>query len=507
LNTPSTHENVVRALLTKGFALTEKDKVKWAIFDTMKYLRDFGSNPTHGLIEHISPVSSELARDMDAPASLLGSNIQKYHFVYNGGNILKTLPDISLDLIKGSGGRKTTQGIRENIPILDSPPIKSGGLTLPKRDHNTTVGMIVGEVTRGDGKYRITMAPIVVKPETATEMDIILHAHFRQNLTRDVILHRLRYIRNFAMKAPIPYNPYKPEYEAFVAMMDSLREIGTPYYSLRHIQQAVWMFNRAFGIKAGDWFYTLQAPPTKNICRVPLPEVVYKFTHYDYPGCSVYERTLLQYIYSLGFYTGARAPNELWRMRVDDFEAFPNGKGLLLIRETKENREREVLLPAAFATSPRHKSLKNWIDHQRPESDSDALWIHKDGSPFTIRSLGKFLSQNGKNVWPQYHPYTMRHYAAIAQIIEAKVTKDDELGKRSVQEFLGHTSHKSTDFYIVHARKYFELHPDSWIAGMLRRQTANKPKPGQNTRRANRLPKNDLLTASSPGRLSGPVRI
>ncbi|MCK5030080.1 MAG: hypothetical protein KAR64_01300 [Thermoplasmatales archaeon] len=116
----------------------------------------------------------------------------------------------------------------------------------------------------------------------------------------------------------------------------------------------------------------------------------------------------------------------------------------------------------AILNSKVHKSLKNWIDHWRPKVathlSEDALFLHSSGKAFTVRHLGHNLSKYGKKIWNNYHPYTMRHWCAVARLAKSK----NETGNFDcfhLKNCLGHERMATTEGYIKHAEKYYRDFP------------------------------------------------
>jgi integrase len=77
-------------------------------------------------------------------------------------------------------------------------------------------------------------------------------------------------------------------------------------------------------------------------------------------------------------------------------------------------------VPSYIITSPTSKSLKNYYDNWRPKVDtgeSDAFFLNTEGRRFDPNCLGSDLSDLGKQIWPQFTPYTMRRWFATEFLI------------------------------------------------------------------------------------------
>jgi len=346
-------------------------------------------------------------------------------------------------------------------------------------------------------------------PATATETDIILHATIRQRLKESTYKKHLRSIHAI-MNSEVPYNPYNPDLKAFLRHLD-FREVyqHATRDALRHERDAVNMLNRAFGLPE----FVFRLPPQKQNKKVilPLPEVVREFWRYDYPIGNEYKKRLYKYMFFFGFFVGVRAPSELVLLKTSNIIFNANGTATIIIIEQKKNySERVLVLPREIATDPLHKSLKNWIDKWRPETDNDSLFVTEDGRPWNVRYLGHELSQYGKLVWPQYHPYVMRHWSATARLIEQKI-KTNTFDLRPVTEWLGHEKQSVTEGYIRSAMMYYDVAPYSWLSRILKHpqpkrmgESAVEPELGEKSTNGQKT----SLSSGKPGEeKNGPGRI
>jgi integrase/recombinase XerC len=112
----------------------------------------------------------------------------------------------------------------------------------------------------------------------------------------------------------------------------------------------------------------------------------------------------------------------------DDGCAIVRGKG---------KRERLVLLGDEC-----RDALQTWLAHRKSVTKTPALFVNKNGTRLTSRSVGrlleKYLAQAGLD--PRASPHTIRHSFATHLL-------DAGADIRSVQELLGHRSLSTTQVY------------------------------------------------------------
>ena len=81
--------------------------------------------------------------------------------------------------------------------------------------------------------------------------------------------------------------------------------------------------------------------------------------------------------------------------------------------------------------------------------------------------LYKKTQQKIKKIFPEYYPYTARHFCAIARLIRTKIqTKHFDVYE--IKEWLGHTKIETTMTYIKDAKYYYDLAPFDWIHRVLK---------------------------------------
>ena len=367
----------------------------------------------------------------------------------------------------------------------------------------------------GDLRYVIKKVnrfncPLTLNPQESTFLDVGVWAYFHKRLSISTIEKRLRYAR-FMEKHPIPVDFKNPNYENFRRHMDYREEIeqASPH-ALIHEWKTMRMFLEAYGIPI--WPYKPPYAPKHQRRILPFPDTVKQFFYHRYSK-DEYENALYQYLFYHSFMIGWRVPSEIIEMTIDDVFIDSQGRGTITITETKKHRQKRTILPEKYILSSQsHKSLKNWIDHWRPKVENqhsgNSLYLQPDGKPFTVRHLGHKLSLHGKKIWPHFRPYDMRHWCAVARLIETKI----QMGyfePMTVKNWLGHEELKTTENYIHYAEMYYNQYKHSWIHHALRshKNGGGKHEGLQNKAQGRNQRFLATLPGFSPYRQSGPAEI
>jgi integrase len=179
-----------------------------------------------------------------------------------------------------------------------------------------------------------------------------------------------------------------------------------------------------------------------------------------------------------------------------------------LITETKKsNQKRQIFLEKQLMSGDQYKSMKNWIFKWRPkvanQHSGDYLLLQANGRPFTTNYLRKMLTPLVKQVWLGYSLYIMRHWCAIARLIQSFIERDT-WDKTDVQEWLGHEKVSTTDNYTNFAKKYYKNAPFDWIKAILKYHYKQVEENGKKS--TNRL-KGTLLNKTTEEKLYAPVGI
>ena len=148
-------------------------------------------------------------------------------------------------------------------------------------------------------------------------------------------------------------------------------------------------------------------------------------------------------------------------------------EGYITVHEPKKyGSTRQVYLEESFLTGKTRMSLKNYVDHLRPKFESqyskDYLFIvPATGKPYVRSYLHILLSKLGKQVYPEFQPYSMRHWAAVSMIIKGWLEKHPD-PLRYTQRFLGHEERGTTEIYITQAEELFRQYPYNWAFFLLK---------------------------------------
>ena len=330
------------------------------------------------------------------------------------------------------------------------------------------IGLDMGDLENVIKTIRLD-CPITLKPGESTFIDVALWMHRRKRLSISTIKKHVRYL-NFMLNHRVPVDFSNPSYENFIKHMDFREEIESAgAHGLRHEWKAMKHWLEAHNIPI--WAYKPPSPPKHKKRDLPFPHTVREFFYYPYSK-DKYETALYQYLFQHSFLIGWRVPSEICEMKLSDINIDEKGFGTLTITETKKKKSKRTIVPEPFIlNSKSHKSIKNYIDKWRPlvenQYSGDALYLWPNGTPVTVRHLGHRLSLHGKKIWPKFQPYDMRHWCAIARLIETKIVskKFDEF---SVQTWLGHDKPSTTNKeYLGNAVQYFNRFNQSWIHSAL----------------------------------------
>lgn len=396
-------------------------------------------------------------------------------------------------------------GGKKSCKILNQKPGQK--IELPK---TPSVGEIMGELEYVIKNINRFNCPINLNSQDSSFLDVAVWAYYEKRLSMSTIEKRIRYAR-FMENHCVPVDFRRPSYENFRRHMIYREEIekATPH-ALKHEWKTMRMFLEAYGLP--KWPYKPPHAPKKAMRILPFPDVVREFFNHQYSK-DRYENALYQYLFYHGFLIGFRAPSEICEMKVSDVKIDSKGRGQIIIRETKKHEDEREIYPENFILSSKsHKSMKNWLDKWRPKVENqysgDALFLWPSGKPVTVRKLGHELSRRGKEIWPTFRPYDMRHWCAVVRLIETKI-RTGHFEPYTVQRWLGHTKINVTECYINRAENLFRQYPKSWIQNALR---SHKIGGGKHKGLISKVltrnwPKNATLRKFSPVGVSGPGRI
>lgn len=321
-------------------------------------------------------------------------------------------------------------------------------------------------IRRLEKQQKHPLDPTIYKPETVTTEDLRLHMKTEQYLTPSTIEKTLRYLRYMETHTGYPLdlrNPTETEIIRHLRYRLYFEDPPASIEAVRHEKLAINRYLRALGKKPIE--YKLPPKIKQHHTLIPLPDTVKEFWHHHYDKRRPI-RKLYQYMMFTGFMIGMRAPSEIANLRTHDIQFNKDGTATIIITETKKHDSKRVLLlPKEIATDPRHKSLRNWLQSWRPrlaKENTDALYVTVKGKDWNHKYLGRLLGVKGKQVWPHYHPYTMRHWSCTARMIQSKI-QTGAWDIYAVQSWHGHETISSTEKYIRTAQQYIQSAGYDWI--------------------------------------------
>jgi len=310
----------------------------------------------------------------------------------------------------------------------------------------------------------------ILDPETATFDDIAVHAKTEQYLSDNTIRKRIRYLK-YMETHEYPVNLRKADEKQFRRHIRYRLYYEEPKGTIdacKHEKLAFNMLRKAYGLD--EIKLRLPRKQSNKKMILPLPDTVRQFWHHPYYKKKE-DTKLFQYIMRMSFLIGMRTPSELANLREQDIVFNSNGTAILTIHEDKENnRERTIVLDVSIASDPQQKTLKNWMITWRPRiinENCDAIFPKRNGDYWTAPNLGKYMRNNGKQVWEPYHPYVSRHWSCCARLIEQYHTTK-HWNTLVVKEWHGHDKIKNTEKYIKYARQYYQIDPSNWIQRVLK---------------------------------------
>jgi len=311
--------------------------------------------------------------------------------------------------------------------------------------------------------------PFILDPEKYNSLNELLDAleHwwiYFQRGSESTFKKRKAIIKRFS-KHPIypidPLNIKQNQAMLYLYHREHIEKAGV--CAIHNEWDTIAMLCNAFGIDYLKWNYKPPSrPPSKQVI-IPLPSMVHKIIHHKYVK-DKYLNTLIQYILTIGFTLGLR-PSELVILKLSDIHL---DEGYIIVTEPKKhNQRRQVFVEYDILNNPRRKSFKNYIEHWRPTTDNDYLFVQANGRPFTVAYLRKVITPLVKQVYPEFHLYMMRHWCAIARLIRSYI-KTGNWDKTDVQDWLGHDKVSTTGNYTKFAKKYYLMTKYDWIEAILK---------------------------------------
>lgn len=237
--------------------------------------------------------------------------------------------------------------------------------------------------------------------------------------------------------------------------------------------KALKMVAQATNIDTRNWNLIIPERGKPKHKIVPLPQTVYKIIHSKYSKDS-YENALYGHLGLQGFIVGPRISSEFSMLKISNVHIE---EGYLHFYQPKVHTWRMVALEPEVMSMSTRKSYKNYINHWRPkvvnQYSKDFVYLQPDGRPFTEEKLRLKLNEKFKPVYPQFHPYCMRDWCAIARMVSNKV-KTGDFDIYSVCNFFEHSDISVTQSYTLDSNKYYKMKPINWINAVLKSNVFKK---------------------------------
>jgi site-specific recombinase XerD len=260
--------------------------------------------------------------------------------------------------------------------------------------------------------------------------------------------------------------------------------------------KALFMVAQACDIDTRNWNIPIpkRAKPKHKI--VPLPNVVYNLIHGKYSN-DPYENALYCHTALHGFLVGPRITSEFPIMKLDNVHL---DEGYIHFYQPKVDEWRMSPLEKEVLTMTTRKSYKNYIDKWRPKVENqfskDYLYLQPDGKPFNKETFRNKLNKMYKRIYPDFHPYCMRDWCAIARLINTKIN-DGNFDIYNVCDWFEHSDISVTQSYTKSAKKYYQIAPFNWIKAVLKSDFNLKKLIGEENSLNRNTQKNDRFRLNS----------
>ncbi len=360
--------------------------------------------------------------------------------------------------------------------------------------------------------------PFRVNPQNYNSEEELLqailgYAESFLNRSPTSLSHFSRYFRLMSKPdQPFPIHWFKPSYQQYLLHMNWYktnyynRETGEGFYGLKHRKLTMDTVLMSYGYPRGFFVYKLPPEPRSHDRDIPPPEIVYQMIRYNGYHKDKDVNKLFRYLFLFGFMVGPRPPIEITTMKLSDLHLEA---GYIIVHEPKKyGSTRQVYLEESFLTGKTRMSLKNYVDHLRPkfttQYSKDYLFIkYWDGKPLTRGYLHNKLAPLGKQIYPGFQLYSMRHWAATSMLIKSWLEKHPDPLRRT-QKFLGHEKRDKTETYITQAEELFRRWPFNWRNWVLKHPNVGM---GENPQKSKQRQKTFVSHGTTGEELSGPVRI
>ncbi|PSG97617.1 hypothetical protein BRD56_04550 [Thermoplasmatales archaeon SW_10_69_26] len=233
--------------------------------------------------------------------------------------------------------------------------------------------------------------------------------------------------------------------------------------------KAIKAFAAFMGLPENIWPSVPKGGGSGSMNDVPSPEQVHELLceiqYAPQPNRNP-EHHFVKYALAFAYGIGLRCPDELYTLRVDDFD--PESQTLEFIQRKKSGRPNLVYVePDWLATSRRHASLTNWIDTWRPKLDpkTDAMFPNPEtGEEFASKkTLGQAIKRRVKPHAEWFDLRHCRHWCATARLIQ---THDEKAGYNfdQIANWLGHKStERVRNTYAKNVEVWHHSHGDDWL--------------------------------------------
>lgn len=346
----------------------------------------------------------------------------------------------------------------------DTNPLPDTGMT-------TNGGIATNALSRqrflGDQPTRLVTRNHI-RPETMSsheELWATVQHHWTTIKRKDpgTIQKYLNYIKKAGQHPVVPINWLQPDPDQILAHLDYIEhQEKTPVWHIKNTRRAFWAILEMMGYNPGLWGYTDPIAPPARMLILPSPDQVK--TLFKAPYAPGYLGVFTRHLLYAGFFIGSR-PGELVTIRCSD--VYPT-EGYLIVHEHKKHgRAKQIFLPNDVIARSQRQSIRHYIDHIRPESESDMLWLQENGRPWTTAYMRKTIHPLVQAVWSPFCFTTMRDWLATATVIRSKV-ESGAFEVREAQWQLGHGKTDSIEHYIGFAKQYYRRYPYDWLSYVLK---------------------------------------
>ena len=293
------------------------------------------------------------------------------------------------------------------------------------------------------------------------------------SLSQSVIDRRISYMYLMAGKKdkqvfPINWlNPSNTQYQYHMNWYRTnvyKKKNNKNFYGLKQRKQAMEFFLESVGISKDYFAYRLPKEPPLKPIYFPNPDLAYKIAKAKYNNDKNLN-WIIQFMHVYNFTVGPRAPSEMCHVKLSGID-WENHR--ISFPQPKRNwKIRTVQLDPMFFNGKTVKSLKNYVDYHRYDSDNEYLFVNKSGKLFEERNLANNYLSLAKKIDGKYHPYCGRHFCATGQLILNYLKKHPDPLKKTMH-FMDHDKSRTTERYTQLSEEYFEHYKFDWFMRILK---------------------------------------